>query len=332
MFPQYLGYLLTGQKRIEPTYTGCHGYLLDASGTCYSSIADSLGITDKLPDLPFSNPWATLGDLKPEIAKSAGLPANCKVTVGVHDSNAALVPYLSKGLEDFVVQDSGTWVVTMAPKIGGDAEFETRELGREVFYNRSIYGDPVKTNIFRGGAEFDFYRSNVLENKKRPDQVDEELLAEIISQKSAFCLPTIERGSGLFPNSVACLEGVETIFRDHSTAWHVVDLGLAIQGYQALRMAAGENPKHIYIEGNIGKHNPVYRGIIASLFPESEMFYGSMGGAPFGAAILGIAAAENVKPEDVAPRFEMSLNRIERFNKLADTVHEYAATFLEKVK
>ena len=32
MFPSYIAWLLTGRKSIEPTYIGCHGYLLDISG------------------------------------------------------------------------------------------------------------------------------------------------------------------------------------------------------------------------------------------------------------------------------------------------------------
>ena len=230
MLPQYLGYLLTGEKGVEPTYLGCHGYLLDIGGQEYSIVAEKLGLLDKLPALPFQHPWEPLGRLRAEVAWETGLDGDCIVTLGVHDSNAALVPYFVQGLEDFVVQDSGTWVVTMSPQ--DEAVFADGELGREVFFNRSIYGDPVKTTIFRGGAEFDFYREKVLAGFPHTDGVDLELLREVVTGRRAFCLPTVERGSGLFPDSVARLEGVETIFRDPATAWCIVDLGLAVQGYQ----------------------------------------------------------------------------------------------------
>jgi len=143
MLPQYLGYLLTGEKGVEPTYLGCHGYLLDIDGQRYSIVAEKLGLLDKLPALPFRHPWEPLGRLRAEVAAETGLAGDCLVTLGVHDSNAALVPYFVRGSREFVVQDSGTWVVTMSPR--DQARFAEDELGREVFFNRSIFGDPVKT-------------------------------------------------------------------------------------------------------------------------------------------------------------------------------------------
>lgn len=332
MFPQYVGYLLTGRMGIEPTYLGCHGYLLDASGEEYSEVADRLGVTDLLPDFPLARTWDTLGTLTPEMVEATGLDEECIVTMGAHDSNAALVPYLAKGLENFVVQDSGTWVVTMAPQPGGRAEFAGDELGREVFFNRDIYGDPVKTTIFRGGAEFDFYRSNVLESKPRPEGIDQGLLGEVVRGRETFALPTIERGAGLFPDSVARLEGTEIIFEDATSAWHVVDLGLAVQGWYGLSLAAGEAPERVYIEGNIGRHNPVYRSVIAALFPDSTVRYGSMGGAPFGAAILGAAAVEGADPEDMADRYEIVLENIEELEVETGELKAYVEAFLEKLR
>ncbi|MBM4079585.1 MAG: carbohydrate kinase, partial [Planctomycetes bacterium] len=116
MFPQYFGYLLTGNIGIEPTYVGCHGYLLDADGKSYSAVAKKLGVVDKLPPLPCRNTWESLGALKPEVARQTGLRQDCLVAMGVHDSNAALVPYFVKGFKSFAVQDSGTWIVTMSPR------------------------------------------------------------------------------------------------------------------------------------------------------------------------------------------------------------------------
>lgn len=331
MFPQYLGYLLTRQIGIEPTYLGCHGYLLDASGQEYSEVAGRLGVTGLLPDFPLSRTWDTLGTLTPEMVEATGLDEDCIVTMGAHDSNAALVPYLAKGLDNFVVQDSGTWVVTMAPQPGGEAEFAEAELGREVFFNRDIYGDPVKTTIFRGGAEFDFYRSNVLDSKPRPEDIDQRLLGGLIRGREAFALPTIERGAGLFPDNVARLEGTEIIFDDATTAWHVVDLGLAVQGWYGLSLAAGRSPERVYIEGNIGQHNPVYRSVIAGLFPDSTVRYGSMGGASFGAAILGAAAVEEANPEDMADRYEILLEDIEELDVESGELDGYVEAFLDKL-
>jgi len=330
MWPQYLGFLLTDRKAAEPTYAGCHGYLLDAGGARYSVVAERLGVADKMPPFPLSCPWDTLGTLTPEVARETGLPADVRVTVGVHDSNAALVPYFVKGFTGFVVQDSGTWVVTMSPR--ERAEFSDDELGREVFYNRSIYGTPIKTTIFRGGAEFEFYRDKVLPGGKHPDSVDLKLFSEIVTRREAFALPTISRGSGLFPNSVARIIGTDTVFRDAATAWCVVDLGLALQGHQAILMAGGEDVKRVFIEGNIGRNNPLYRSVISTLLAGAEVSFGNSGGASYGAAILGAAAAEDKRPEDFADRVTMEHQLVPKMQIDTASLQAYAARFTEQAR
>jgi len=327
MFPSYLSYLLTGAKSAEPTYVGCHGCLLDISGRKYSLVADRLGISDKLPPLPFSSSWRPLAKVKPEVARETGLSPDTIVTVGVHDSNAALVPYFAKGFEDFVVQDSGTWVVTMSPV--REASFSESEIGKEVFFNRSVYGGPVKTTIFRGGAEFDFYGTRVLPHWPHPARIDLAVLGRVLAGGEAFALPTVERGSGLFPTSVARLVGVDTIFRDAATAWCVVDLGLAIQGCQGIRLAAGGRPRQIVIEGNIGRNNPLYRSIIATVFPDSKVSFGAAGGAAYGAAILGAAGFEGKRPEDLSSRVRLDLVEVPGLDVDRAALEAYARCFVE---
>ena len=330
MFPQYIGYLLTGERAAEPTYLGCHSYLLDIEGDRYSVVADRLGVLDLLPPLPLRATWERLGTIRPTIAAETGLSPDCIVTLGAHDSNAALVPYFRERLDRFVLQDSGTWVVTMAPT--GEARFADDELGREVFFNRSIYGRPVKTTIFRGGAEFEFYREKVLSGKPHPEAVDARLVEEILRGRRAFALPTVEPGSGLFPRSVARLEGLEVFFRDPATAWCVVDLGLAIQGREAVRIAAGPAPERIYIEGNIGRRNPLYRAATAGFFPGSRVYFAGSGGAALGAAILGVAAVEGRPPEQLEVPAPNDLQPVPPLDVDPCLLEGYAKAFLERLR
>lgn len=325
MFPQYLGYLLTGEYGVEPTYVGCHGYLLDSSGKSYSEVADKLGVTDKLPPLPFKNSWDVLGNVTPDIVKKTGLSPDCMVTMGVHDSNAALVPYFVKDLQNFVVQDSGTWIVTMSPT--DEASFSDDELGLEVFFNRSIYGQPVKTTIFRGGAEFDFYASNVLAERAHPEELDAEVLNELINGREAFILPTIERGTGLFPNSVSRIVGLDKVFKSDKHAWCAVDLGLAIQGWTAIRMSAGDDIDSVFIEGNVGRSNPVYRSVISTLMPDSTVSFGDTGGAAYGAAILGKAAAEGCPPDELSEFVSLEHHEVAPLPVNIELLKRYATMF-----
>ena len=327
MYSQYLSYLLSGRKdAIEPTYIGCHGYLLDKDGAGYSGVAAKLGITDKLPPLPLVPSWHVMGLLTGEIARETGLSPDTIVTVGVHDSNAAIVPYFITMGNKFIVQDTGTWVVTMTPV--DDNRFPMELMGKEIFFNRSVYGGPVKTTIFRGGAEFDYYRTKVFPQFPRPAGLDAPLLKRILKRRDAFILPTVERGSGLYPESPARIEGVETVFRDPETAWCVFDVGLAIQGYAGINIATHKEYP-IVIEGNIGRNSAVYRSLISTLYEKRQVFIGSTGGAPYGAAILGAAAVEGKRPEQLASRVHLSLEEIPKLGIDSKALDGYVDRFFE---
>jgi hypothetical protein len=110
----------------------------------------------------------------------------------------------------------------------------------------------------------------------------------------------------------------------------VVDLGLAVQGHQAVKMAAGEDAKEIIIEGNIGRSKPVYRSVISTLFPRAKVSFGSSGGAPFGAAILGAAAVEGKRPEDLGPRFRLDLSEIPKLPIDRVALDSYVDAFVSK--
>jgi sugar (pentulose or hexulose) kinase len=113
-YPQYFGYLFTGKKGAEPTYVGCHTYLFDFDKKEYSSVARKLGIVEKLPPV-IARSWEVLGTVTPRVAAETGLPPDCVVTMGIHDSNSSLLPYLVKGHGNFVLNSTGTWCVAMHP-------------------------------------------------------------------------------------------------------------------------------------------------------------------------------------------------------------------------
>jgi hypothetical protein len=146
----------------------------------------------------------------------------------------------------------------------------------------------------------------------------------------------VEPGSGLFHDSVARFEGVETIFRNPATAWCVIDLGLAVQGYHAIRLAAGSPagsaPREVFIEGNIGRNNPVYRSVISTLFPNARLSFGSTGGAAYGAAVLGAAAAEGKLPEALGNRCRLELEEVPKLDLDRAHLRRYVEAFLARVR
>ena len=91
-YPQYWGFRLTGEVACDVSSLGCHTDLWNPHKRGFSTLVDTLGVGNKMaPARPAAD---ILGTLLPEIAHKTGLSASTPVHVGIHDSNASLVPHL----------------------------------------------------------------------------------------------------------------------------------------------------------------------------------------------------------------------------------------------
>ncbi len=320
--PQYLGFLLTGRPACDPTYLGCHTYLWDFTASKPSPVAVGLGVAEKL-ELPWRSPWEVQGPLRPELCSRLGLGQDCVVTCGIHDSNASLLPYLLKEeRQDFVLNSTGTWCVAMSP--GGRFPLAPEELGREVFFNLSAFGRPVKTTIFRGGAEFAFWSEKLGPGSAHPEALDGVALARII-EGGAAVLPTLFPGSGMFPASRASLIRAELLLDDPALAFLALDLSLAIQSRAALLATTSRPDPTVYVEGGFRSNTP-YVKLLASLLSDSQVFLSDLAEATaFGAGILATCAVEGCEPAAVASRFTIDRTPVKPLQ--IPGLQEYAREF-----
>ncbi|MBD3390989.1 MAG: carbohydrate kinase [Chitinivibrionales bacterium] len=323
-FPQYFGYLFTGKNGAEPTFTGCHTYLYDPINRKYSTVAEKLGLTGKLPDT-ISKSWEVLGTVKPDVADKTGLSTNCIVTMGIHDSNSSLLPYLVKGYDNFVLNSTGTWCVAMHPT--DTFSFEDTELGKLVYFNLDAFFNPVKTSIFMGGLEFDTYVALLrdIAGAKGYPPFDRDRYAKIIADRDLFILPSVVKGTGIFPNALprACENGemygleditagkrVPPFFNDYETAYAVLVVSLALQTRAALDMTGYRGAGTIFTEGGFRK-NDAYNRVLATLYPDSTAVLTNLSEATaFGAALLARAALDKTTPRETAGCFEIETTAV----------------------
>lgn len=329
-YPQYWGMRLTGKAGVEGTFIGCHTYLYDWKRGGYSSVAEKLGIAKKLP-FPLKDSWEALGTIKPAIAAATGLKPDTIVTMGIHDSNASLLPYLVKDSgTDFVVNSTGTWCVLMHPQ--EEYGFAPDELGKVVFFNRSAYNKPVKTAIFLGGKEYEvwtgLFRAEAAPGAtalaSRPPASaapTPALYARILAERSAFILPEIVPGSGQFPGSIpqaveagrryrlADIEAgrARPVFMDDpASAEAVLNLSLALQTMVALERAGLSPGQTIFTEGGF-RNNRDYNAILAAALPANPVYLTDMSEATsFGAALTGLAALEKTTPSALGGLFSIT--------------------------
>lgn len=339
--PQYYGFVLTGNKAIDPTNVGCHTAFWDFEKADWSPVLDRMGLRKYFPR-QIANPWDVLGPIRPDIARATGLLEDTVVTVGIHDSNASLLPYLIKETHPFVVNSTGTVSVSLRPT--ADVTLTDRDIGKIVYYNLSAFKSPVKTTIFMGGMEFDTYvglLSAVHGNAPHPP-LDKALLEEILTARRLFVLPSFIP-FGMFPDSPARVVEGDTViglaelfggthpafFKDYAVAYHVLVLSVALQAEVALTAVGLADGMRLFIEGGFAR-NEIYTRLLSALFPKAVTATTNLTEATaFGAALLGKAALTGKNPRELSDLFEIEARPVpaEQVRGLA----EYRREFLRMV-
>jgi sugar (pentulose or hexulose) kinase len=182
-YPQYWVWRLTGAEVAEATSLGCHTDMWNPRERRYSSLAEREGWDRLIPRL--THPGDVAGTVRPEIAAAAGLPPNCRVVTGIHDSNASLLPHLLSEAKPFAVLSSGTWMIVLAP--GGD--LDKLDAARDCLANVDAFGNAVPSARFMAGREY--------ETLAGPASASREALAAVLADQT-MALPTFATGTGPF--------------------------------------------------------------------------------------------------------------------------------------
>jgi len=323
-YPQYWGLRITGKIGVESTYMGNHTYLWDQVDNNLSSVAHNLGIAPFLRD-KLRKPWDTLGTVSEDFAVKTGLAKETIVTMGIHDSNSALLPHFAKREnQKFILNSTGTWCVIMNPveKYG----FEPDELGKVVFFNISAFGTPIKTAIFLGGLEFETWSQLFIERSGRKilPPWNEELYRSILREKKLFLLPELMPGSGQFPLSGARIveDGKNYYFDsgdfnppclgDFEKSIAALRVSLVMQTLTALERTGIESGCEVYTEGGF-RNDEAYSRLLSSALANNKVFLTDINEASaLGAAMTGKMAIAGKSLAGLADDFEVDYKEQEK--------------------
>ena len=291
--PQYLGYMLTGRQGMEPTYLGNHNYLWNIKAQTWSTVGCDLKADQLFPAL--SSPWDSLGTVTPAIAQECGLPADCTVTLGIHDSNANFLPYLAKGYPNCLLNSTGTWCVAM--QLATTPELTEEEIAHKIFFNVDVLNRPVKTSVFPGGLEYETFTGfTSLEDKN-----DTSLLSQVIQNRDLFIVTGVLPDATIFAHSIARVihQDKTYLLKDLRNApdkpmtalggayLAALNLALAIQSAEVFRRLGASAGTTVFIEGGFAR-NPQYCALLAALCPELSIVLTNLPeGTSMGAALLG---------------------------------------------
>lgn len=257
MYPQYWAWRLCGQAAGEATSLGCHTDLWDPQRQDYSSLVTRMGWQDKLP--PLAPAGAALGPLLPEVAAATGLPADCQVLCGIHDSNASLIRYLggARAPAARTVLSTGTWTIVAAFGIALDHLNEAADM----LANTNALGQPVACMRFMGGREFAALAGNA------PETCSAQELLQVLAQGS-MALPCFAAGGGPFAQRQGSLVGPAP--GNARERYAVATLYSVLMTDYCLDALGARGP--LTVEGSFTA-NPWFGPLLASLRPQQAISY-----------------------------------------------------------
>jgi len=282
--PQYLSYLISGQMFSDVTSIGCHTSLWDFEKNDYHDWVVKEGLAEKLA--PIRNADAVL---------PAAFPGNSyEVGIGLHDSSAALIPYLVSFTEPFILLSTGTWTISLNPF--DHSALTDEELKNDCLNYIQYKGQPVKASRLFAGYEYEqqvkriaaHYDKNIAHYRTIRFDADivVKLLAEDTDKKTGA---TSLQASVFGQRDVSAFASEEEAY--HRLMMDIVDQQKISTGY----VLKDNSVKRIFVDGGFSK-NAVYMHLLAAAFPHTEVFAASMAQATAVGAALAIHKAWNSKP------------------------------------
>jgi sugar (pentulose or hexulose) kinase len=275
--PQYLSYLITCKPCSDITSIGCHTNLWDFKKSDYHEWVYAEGLDKKLAPICSYD----------QTSKAVFPGNNYLVGTGLHDSSAALIPYLVSFQEPFVLLSTGTWCISLNPF--NETPLTVEELKKDCLCYLQYQGKPVKASRLFSGPEYeegvkriaDHFNQNAI--KYRTIQFSPDLASRNQKNSSAESENTVFSRRNL------------SFFLSDDEAYHQLMVDIISQQVRSTRLVLEGSPvKRLFVDGGFGR-NAVYMNLLAMAFPELEVYAASMAQATALGAALAVHSAWNKK-------------------------------------
>ena len=175
--PQYLSYVFTGKMFSEYTSIGCHTDLWDYDKKDYHTWVKSEGFDRFFP--PIVQTQTTV------IKNIQG--RNISFGIGIHDSSSALLTYLLKEKEPFILLSTGTWCINFNP-FSKDSLFDEKQINAGATAYMKIDGSPVKSSRLFLGEEHRLKVEKLIEHFNKPKfyhrglELEKQVIEEVLKK------------------------------------------------------------------------------------------------------------------------------------------------------
>ena len=265
--PQYLSYLITSRLFSDITSVGCHTILWDFSRNNYHRWVQDEGLFEKLAPLESCD----------EVFPVSLSGNNYSVGIGLHDSSAALIPYLINFHEPFVLISTGTWCISLNPF--NHSPLTKAELQNDCLCYMSYEGKPVKASILFAGYEHEKQVERIF---KHFDQSQEKYLTIDFNPRIIQGLKNKNEEQNKFlenslnPKEFLFAKRELSAFENDNEAYHQLIFDIIKQQKKSTQLVVeATGVKRIFVYGGFS-NNSIYMNLLAAAFPEIEVFAASM--------------------------------------------------------
>lgn len=272
--PQYMSYLITEKLYSDITSIGCHTSLWDFQRNEYHHWVKEEGVLDKLAPIVQSDSLfeSQLTDIK------------CDVGVGLHDSSAALIPYLVSFSKAFVLISTGTWCISLNPF--NTSKLTEAELKSDCLSYMQYQGTPVKASRLFAGHE----------HEKEVERIANYFNQASSKYRNITFDPSILDKDNRKEISETFSGQDLSVFASDIEAYHYLMLYLVNEQKRSTELIIkGSDVKRIFVDGGFSK-NFIYMNLLSAAFPDIEVFAASMAQATAVGTALSVHHSWNNDP------------------------------------
>jgi L-fuculokinase len=250
--PQYLSYLFTGKVYSDYTSVGCHTGLWNVNNQLYHPWVFAEGIDAKLAPLIAS--------------PVAGQRGDTLIGTGLHDSSAALIPYLQQSQQPFLLISTGTWCINLNPF---NAEPLTPEaLQKDGLCYLQANGKPVKASRIFLGKEHEYQTQRIADFFKVPPDFYKAITLPAPVATHHF-VPACMEGSGPWPQ-LPSGEWQLDFFNNAAEAYTALMMGLTDMLKESIDLVNTASIGQFFIDGGFAA-NPLFKYFLRQHYPQQKI-------------------------------------------------------------
>jgi L-fuculokinase len=294
--PQFLSYIITGKRVSDYTSIGCHTALWNFKKFQYASWVKK-DIAAKLA--PITSERFVI------INEKNNTPI--KVGFGLHDSSAALIPYLDPSHNSFILISTGTWSIQLNPF--NVTPLTSEQLHKDCLCYMQTDGTQVKASRLLLGKEHDYQAKRIADffnvspdfNKKL--EFDEDVFWKVRTEVKNVFYPACMKGTGPFPKP-STKEWDIAVFKNENEAYHSLVTELVSMLKVSIQLVDVPRVKTFFVDGGFAR-NEIFMNVLAYSLYKKKVVASYLPQSTALGAFLYLHGMKGIKGEDFDLHFKV---------------------------